>query len=177
MPDTIRTLAQLNQQFADNTQAIISPQDMRDLFVSLMVHGEIGSGAKAAITLGTGYQALDLTVAGTVGRGLTVDTANKRIADVPVDLKADVALEVLFRGANGVTYDFTVFRNPDATPVQVTRLDASARITAAADIRCVAVSAAIQLTAGDKLQAAVRANGASFELLRANLKVRRIGIE
>lgn len=177
MPDTIRTLSELNTQFADNTNAEISPQDIRDLMVSLMVHGEIGSGAKAAITLGTGFQAMDFTVAGTVSRGLTVDTTNKWIADIPVSLKADVQLEVLFKGANNTTFDFAVFKNPDSSPNQIARLDSSLRIFNSAMVGCVVVSAAIQLAAGDKLQAGVRANGASFELLRGALKVKRIGVE
>lgn len=177
MPDTIRTLAELNSQFADNTTASIAPQDIRDLMVSLMVHGEIGSGAKSAITLGTGFQPLDFTVAGTVGRGLTVDIDNKWIADVPVDLKAEVTLEVQFTGANNQTYDFAVFKNPDGTPEQVTRLDLSERIVSASQRGACNVSAAIQLAAGDKLQAGVRCNGQTFTLLRGLLRVRRIGVE
>lgn len=177
MPDTIRTLAELNQQFGDNTQGVISPQDLRDLMVSMMVYGEIGSGTKAAITLGTGFQALDFSVAGTVGRGLAVDTANKWISDVPVDMKAEVVLEVQFLGANGVNYDFAVFRNPDATPEQLGRLDITERIINAAQRGAVNVAASIQLNAGDKLQAGVRSNGASFTLLRGRLFVRRIGVE
>lgn len=177
MVDVIRTLDELNALFPDNVNGEIAPSSIRDLFQSLMVHAEIQSGAKASITLGNGYQPLDLNVAGSIGRGLTVDTTNKWIAGVPVQMKADVTLEVLFRGANGTTYEFTAFRNPDSFPVQITRLDCAARITAAADIRCLSVSAAIQLQQGDKIQAGVRANGAAFELLRANLKVRRLTIE
>lgn len=177
MPDTIRTLSELNTQFADNTQAEIAPQDIRDLMVSLMVYGEIGSGAKAAITLGTGYQALDFTLAGVVGRGLTIDTTNKWISAVPVDLKAKVRLEVSFQGANNTTFDFAVFRNPDGTPEQLLRVTDSDRIVSAQMMGGICVEAAIQLNAGDKLQAGVRANGASFTLLRGRLYVERIGVE
>lgn len=177
MADTIRSLAELNQQFADNTEGVIAPQDIRDLMVSLMVHGEIGSLVKSAITLGNGFQAMDFNQAGAVGRGLTIDMANKWIAGVPVDMKAEVTLEVLFTGANGVTYEFGVFRNPDGTPEQIARLDAAERIINAAQRGKVNVSAALQLNAGDKLQAGVRANGSSFTLLRGLLRVRRIGIE
>lgn len=178
MPDTIRTLAELNFLFRDTAEnEEISAQHIRDLMVSLMVHGEIGSGPKSAITLGTPFQALDLNVAGVIGRGLTIDETNKRIANVPVDMKADIALEVLFKGAANTTYEFSVFKNTHTTPVQIARMNADERIISAAQIGKISVSAAIQLAAGDTLQAGVRSAGASFELLRGNLKVRRIGVE
>ena len=177
MADTIRTLAELNTQFADNTSAAITPQDIRDLMVSMMVYGEIGSGAKAAITLGTGFQALDFTLAGTVGRGLTIDTTNKWISGVPVSMKAKVRLEVSFQGTNNTTFDFAVFRNPDGTPEQLLRVSDSDRIVSATMMGGVTIEAAIQLNAGDKLQAGVRANGASFTLLRGRLYVERIALE
>lgn len=177
MPDTIRTLAALNTQFADNTQGIIAPQDMRDLFVSMMVYGEIGSGAKSSITLGTGFQALDFTVAGSVGRGLTIDTTNKLISAVPVAMKAWITLEIAFRGTLNTTYDFAVIQNPSGIPVDIARLDISQRILNAAQIATFTVTAAIQLAANDSLQAQVRSNGAAFELLRGALRVQRIAIE
>lgn len=177
MPDTIRTLAQLNQMFAGTGDVPVSPQDIRDLFASLMVHGEIGSGAKSAITLATGYQPLDFTVAGNVSRGLTVDTANRWISGVPVNMKAEVTLEVLFQGATNTTFDFAVFRNPDTTPVQEQRVSGSIRIFNAAMIGSLCISAALDLNAGDKLQAAVRGGAVSFTLLRGALRVRRIAVE
>lgn len=176
MADTIRTLAALNALFADNTSGVISPQDIRDLVVSMLPHAEIGSGAKASITLGTGYQAMDFTVAGVSAYGLTVSTADKRIEAIPCDGKYRINLEVAFRGAQNQTYDFTVFRNPDGAPEQLTRLNIQARPTAAADIRSLVVSAYVSLSAGDKLQAAVRCNGQAFELLRGGMRVDRVGV-
>ena len=174
MPDTIKSLADLNAAFADNTNGVIAPQDIRDLMVSMMVHGEIGSGAKAAITLPLLYQQLDLTLAGLVGRGLTIDTANKRIADVPVAMKAWVDVEVAFNGANNTTFDFSVFRNG----VQEARLTDSVRIVSTAMIGRVNFGASIQLAAGDALDLRGKsAVAASFTLLRAALRVRRIGVE
>ena len=177
MPDTIRSLAELNQEFADNTSGVISPQDIRDLMVSMMVYGEIGSLSKAAVTLPTGFTPLDFNQAGAVGRGLTVDTVNKWIADVPVPMKAEITLEVSFQGSNNTTFDFAVFQNPDTTPVQIQRLTDSERIFSATMIGFCKIGASLQLNAGDKLQAGVRANGASFTLLRGRLFVRRIGVE
>lgn len=179
MPDTIRSLAELNTQFADNVDAAISPQDIRDLMVSLMVHGEIGSLTKGAVVLSTGFQPLDFNQAGAVGRGLTVDTANRWIADIPVDMKVEVTLEVSFQGSNNTTFEFAVFRNPNTSPEQIQRLSDSERIFSAAMIGTIKMSASLQLNAGDKLQAGVRpvVGTPSFTLLRGLLRVRRIGVE
>lgn len=177
MPDTIRTLAQLNTLFADLGPVPVNTQDIRDLIISSMVHGEIGSLAKAAIVLGTGFQALDFNQAGAVGRGLTIDEANKWIADIPVPMKAEVTLEVSFNGANNQTYDFSVFKDSGSGFAPIARLDDSERIINLSMIGGCRVSAAIQLAAGDKLQAGVRCNGQTFTLRRGLLRVRRIGVE
>lgn len=179
MADTIRSLAELNQLFANNTEGAITEQELRDLMVSLMVHGEIGSLAKSAITLSSGFQPLDFNAAGAVGRGLTIDTTNKWIADVPVDMKAEITLEVSFQGSNNNTFEFAVFRNPDTAPEQIQRLTDNERIFSAAMVGAVKISAALQLSAGDKLQAGVRpvSGTPSFTLLRGLLRVRRIGVE
>lgn len=174
MPDTIRSLSELNALFADNNSGTITPQDIRDLMVSQMVHGEIGSGSKAAITLPNTYQKLDLTVAGLVGRGLNIDTTNKQIDGIPVPMKAQVEVEVSFNGANNTTFDFAVFING----VLNARLTDSDRIVSTTMIGGVMFSAAIQLAADDVID--LRAKGsaaASFTLLRALLRVRRIGVE
>lgn len=177
MADTIRSLAELNAQFADNGLGAITPQDIRDLVVSQMVHGEIGSGAKANITLGVGYQPLDLTVAGVVGRGLTVDVANRWLADMPVDLKALVTCEVCFRGAAGNNYNFSVFRNPSTAPEQQGRLTRTLRVSAAGQIVTHSWSTSLQLLAGDTVQMGVQGDGLAFELLFGLLRVQRIGAE
>lgn len=176
MPDTIKTLAQLNLDAQDNASGGYSLQKLRDLMVSFLVHGEIGSLAKAAITLGTGYQALDFNASGAIERGVTVDTVNKWIV-VPVDGKYEVTLEVSFNGGNNTTYDFTVFKNPDTSPENVVRIEDSERLVNAAMIGGVKVSCSLTLVAGDKLQAGVRSNGSAFTLRRGLLRVRRIGIE
>ena len=173
MPDTIRTLSELSALFADNNSGTITPQDIRDLMVSQMVHGEIGSAAKAPIALISGANVLDFNVAGTVGRGLTADTVNKRLADVPVEMKAVIHAEVLFKGAQNQTYTFAVFVND----LQVTRLTRTARPTAAADIRQVAFSTSHQLSAGDFIDVRVSAGTNTFELLFGVLRVQRIGVE
>lgn len=179
MPDTIRSLAELDALFADNSVAAITPQDVRDLMVSQMVHGEIGSGAKASITLGTGYQPVVLDVPGAVGRGLTVDTANRRLADVPVPMKAMVYAEVYFRGQQNRDYTIAVWKNTHDLPnaQRVDRLTRPARILSAAQIGVVVMSTSMQLQAGDSLQLGVQSDGSTFELLFGVLRVQRIGVE
>lgn len=177
MADTIRSIQELNALLADNDNQGISPQDIRDMMVSMMVHGEIGSMAKPAITLGTGFQPLDLDGAGAIGRGLTIDTVNKWISGIPVDMKALINLEVMFKGSNGATYDFAVFLNPATNPVQIERLSCSQRILSTQHIATFSMSASLQLAAGDVIQAGVRGSGFSFELLRCGLRVQRIGVE
>jgi hypothetical protein len=171
--DTIRSLSELNALFADNGQGNITPQDIRDLMVSMMVHGEIGSGPKASITLVNGWNALDLDVAGAVGRGLTIDTTNKVISAVPVIMKAWIDCEVWFKGTNGQNYDFAVWRNPSGTPDRLTRLDRTVRVSSATGTFGHRWSTAQQLQVNDVLQLAVN----SFELLFGLLRVTRIGIE
>lgn len=178
MADTIRSIAELDTLLADNVDGGISPQDIRDMMVSQMVHAEIGSGAKADITLtGTNYRTLDLTVAGAVERGMNADPANKIIAGVPVRMKAIVHCEVCFRGAQNTAYEFSVFRNPLTTPVQQDRLTRTLRPTSAADIVAHSWSTSLQLEQGDALQFGVKGNNATFELLFAVLRVQRIGVE
>lgn len=176
MPDTIKSLAELNTAFADNTNAAIAPQDIRDLMVSLMVHGEIGSLAKSAITLGTGFQALDFNQSGAIERGITVDTVNKWLV-IPIAGKYEIVFEVSFNGANNVTYDFGVFKDSGSGFAAIARLDDSDRIVSAAMIGGCKVSCSMALAAGDKIQAGVRSNGATFTLRRGLLRVRRIGVE
>lgn len=143
----------------------------------MMVHGEIGSGPKALITLGTGWQVVDLTAAGAVGRGLVVDPTNKRLADVPVEMKAIVHCEIAFRGAANTNYEFSVWRNTHSTPVQETRLNRTLRSMSTSHIVTHSWSTSLQLEQGDSLQLGVRANGQPFELLFGVLRVQRIGVE
>lgn len=175
--DTIRSLAELADLIADNADAQISPQDIRDLMVSQMVHGEIGSGPKAAITLGQSWQALDLTVPGEVERGLVADTVNKIISGIPVVMKALVQCEVVFRGANNTNYDFAVWRNPLTTPSQELRLTRTLRPASATNIVAHSWATSLQLQQGDAFQLGVRSPGANFELLFAVLRIQRIGVE
>lgn len=175
MADTIRSLSELNTMLGDNLNGAITPQHIRDLMVSQMCYGEIGSGSKAGFNIGTGFQVVDCTVAGVVGRGLTADTTNKRISGTPVDMKAEVLVEVAFTGTNGRSYEFAVFRNGTE---QLTRITDSVAFLTGITAR-IAIGASIQLQANDFLDLRVRASAAAsnFTLARARLFVKRIGVE
>jgi hypothetical protein len=178
MADTIRSLAELNGLLADNISGAIGPQDLRDLMVSQMVHGEIGSSSKASILLGADWQALDFNVAGVFERGLNIDTVNKWIDQIPVDCKAVLTLEVFFKGDVGQDYDFTVFKDPAGTPSNIIRMQRTGhRILNAGQTVHASWSVGVQLNQNDILQPAVRSNGNNFELLFGLFRVQRIGVE
>lgn len=176
MPDTIRTLNDLNNNiFPDNTQGICSPQGIRDLVISGMVYGELGSGAKASINLSTTFQVLDFTLAGVVGRGLNIDIVNKRINGIPVVMKAHIDFELSFTGTVNTTYEASVFVNG----VQNARLVDTTRIVSAAQIGKFQFSASIQLAENDAIDARIRSLSGTpvFVMSRGLLRVRRIGVE
>lgn len=178
MPDVIRSIADLNALLADNGTGNLSAQDIRDLMVSMMVHGELGSGAKASKVLGTGYEALDFDVAGAISRGVTLDTVGGRISAIPVDMKVRMTLEVYFKGDAGENYDFTVFKDPDVAPAEITSMRRENNaIVSAAQTYHLSYSVSVQLSAGDELQPAVRSDSNNFELLFGLFRIERIGVE
>lgn len=176
MPDTIRSLSELNSLLADNGTQNIGAQDVRDLMVSQMVHAELGTLGQALETLGTGWQAVKLGTAGAFQRGATVDTVNFKITGIPVDLKAVLELEVVFQGIDGQDYEFTVWKNPDGTPEQQTRFN---RTLTGKGTQTVQHSwkAGIQLSQNDELQFAVRSNSNDFKLDFGRMAIQRIGVE
>ena len=175
--DTIRTLAELNALLADNVAADISPQDLRDLMISQMVHAEIGSGAKASGALSAGWNTLDLNVDGVAKRGADTDLANHRITSIPVEMKATLTYDVSFKGVAGQTYEFTVWTNSEPTPVQINRVDREERILNGTQVGKVFALATVQLSADDTLELAVKSATNDFELLFAVMRVQRIGVE
>lgn len=179
MADTIRSISELNTLLQDNVTGSLTEQDIRDLMVSMMVHGEIGSGAKAAITTTGAWQALDLDVAGVFERGLNIDIVNKWIDSVPVTMKAVLTMEVFFKGTVGQDYDFTVFSDPAGTPVNITRMQRTGFRVLNADQTIHATwSVGVQLSANDVLQPAVRSTASNdFEMLFGLFRIQRIGVE
>ena len=109
MPDTIRTIGELDSLLADNVTGDISAQDLRDVLVSMNVHTEIGRGPLST-SIGTAYVQVPMTAAGTFERGFLADVAGDQISQTPVALKAMVNVEVQITALqNGRTVDFAVF--------------------------------------------------------------------
>lgn len=176
MVDTIRSLSELNALLADNTQQNISPQDLRDLMISLMCHAEIGSTGQTQEVLGAGWTAIKLDQDGAFKRGFDTDLVNYKIISTPVNMKVIVSCEVVFRGTDATDFELTVWKNPSGTPVQLNRLN---RTIAGRGTQRVAISweTGVQLSQGDELQLAVRSNGSDWKLDFGRLAVRRIGVE
>jgi len=173
MADTIRTLDELNIILRDNGANELSAQDIRDLVVSMMVHGEIGAINNAEITLGASWQTVDLDTAGVIKRGVTLDVATHQIKEIAVDLKAQVAADVCFLGAAGQVYDFAVYKNGS------TQIGGSARTLHGAGATPVSYSWSVsaQLLQDETLELAVRSNGNVFTLKNGLLRIKRIGVE
>jgi len=81
MADTARTKAEILALMADNTVGAISPQDIRDMIVSMSAaNGRVSMGAPAATTIttpGTYYKAAGATVAGGDPDSFTESTSNR----------------------------------------------------------------------------------------------------
>lgn len=181
MPDTIRSISELNSMLADNSSGFITAQDIRDLMVSQMVHAEIGTLGQASKTLGNGWEVLDFDKKGAFERGIVANTGEKMLSGIPVDMKAIVSLEVYFKGESGQDYDFTVFKIPDGTgtPQNIARLERDDhRIVNAAQTYHLSYSVGVSFDQNDAIKAAVRStSGNNFELLGGILRFQRIGVE
>lgn len=171
MADTIRTIQELNQLLADNTTGDISAQDIRDILASMNVHAEIGLASWTS-TIGTTWTKVPLDTAGAFSRGFAVDTVNNQIDETPVQLKADIYIEVQpTEPPAGEDLDFAAFVN--GLQAATTRRGGFT----AAGLYSWAVG--VQLAQNDTVDLRVRGSTASqsVTLTRALLRAKRIGIE
>lgn len=107
MADTIRTLTALLNLLADNTTGDISPQDIRDMLVT--VHGVYGGIYVAdGATPQTGIDTTPTKITGwtnnTASAGTTPDQANNQIA-VGTDGVYLIWASVGFSGSNNTTFE------------------------------------------------------------------------
>lgn len=181
MVDTVRTKSELNGMFADGATGV-NTQDLRDLMTSLAVYGGLGSLAKTQITLGTGYEPVDLDGAEVSVRNVTVDTVGKTLQlpslQSPANLEVLVHCEILFKGAVNQDYNFAVFRTPDGGgPSEVTRLTRTFRVLNANQTVAHSWNTTINASGLDSFQLGVRSNGNVFTLLAGVLRVQRMMFE
>ncbi len=170
MPDTIRTLGELNALLTDNITGNISAQDLRDVLVSMNVHAEIGRGLLST-TIDTSFVKVPMTIVGAFERGFVADVATDAITATPVNLKALVAVEVQITALQaGRTVDFSVFIS-GVEEVRATRTFDT--------IGHYSWSLGVQLAQNDTidLRAIASAASTSINIDMALLRAQRIGIE
>lgn len=82
MAETQRSLADLLALLADNTSQDISPQDLRDMLISIMgVYGELWTaGRSTGTTIGTSFIKLDNWENNGAAKKVTVDSANNKMS-------------------------------------------------------------------------------------------------
>lgn len=125
MVDTIRTRAQVLALLADNVTGDISPQDVRDMLVSLFgVYGSIYvKDAVAGQVPGvTPVKLLAFTTNG-LSNGLTPDHTNDRLTVPDAQSAGDyiVFFQCAFSGTNNATFQFEFYLNQVATGFKASR--------------------------------------------------------
>jgi len=177
MADTIRDLTALLALLADNTSGDISPQDMRDVLVSLHgVYGEIyvADGSTAQSSLGTTPTKMTGFAANGESSGTTPDHTNDQIT-VGTAGKYLVDFDVSFSGTGGATMKFHLRVNDgeQAKAALVRKLGVGG------DVGNAGFACIMSLSANDVLTVYVETDNAggtdSITPEDAHLRVRRIG--
>ncbi len=158
MADTQRTVAQLQTLLPNNITGAISPQDLRDLLVSLQNdHGEISVTSAAETTIDT----VDVWVESSGTWELTAAISNRFSMPVNARLRYDGAetrlmhiacsISVISAG-NGKIYEFAIGLGGTPNIPSITRR----KIAAGADVGATAVHAFIAMAPGEYLSLMVR---------------------
>lgn len=179
MPDTIRTLAELNGIFADNDTGDASTQDIRDLLQSMLVHAVIGTINNATpITVTTTPQAVEMANE-LHARHLTVDLGNNRIT-TPAELTSaryDLGWELNVQGQPGGdgVYIAAIFNG--ASKIQATERKFS--IVNGEWKQIYFRIPGVSIAGGDNLSLGIERETGSGDILieNAQLSVQRLGIE
>lgn len=116
MADTIRTLAALKALLPDNTTGLISPQDLRDMLVSLVPgHGSIYISTPAATTIaqaGTFVKAAGITTAVHLDATFDMPASNRLRYVGAIPVHATVSATISFTsGGNNQDLAFQVHKN------------------------------------------------------------------
>ncbi len=170
MPDTIRTIGELNALLSDNVSGDISAQDLRDVLVSMNVHTEIGRGSLST-SLGMAYVKVPMTIVGAFERGFVADVASDAITATPVNMKALVSVEVQIDDIQvNRNATFSVFINGAEETRSTRSFNAAGHYS---------WGLGVQLAQNDTIDLRAHANGAStsIDIDMALLRAQRIGIE
>lgn len=153
MADTVRTLAALKTLLADNTTGLISPQDLRDLLVSLIPgHGSIYISAPAATTIaqaGTFVKAAGTTTAAHLDTAFDMPADNRLRYVGATAVHATVSVTLSFTCAgNNQDLAFQIHKNGDP----VTGSHISVKIGTGTDERSTALHVDADLAQNDYLE-------------------------
>lgn len=172
MADTKRTLPELQALLADNTAGDISPQDLRDMLVSIMgVYGSIVITAGVTgqtIASGVAEQMTEWTTDG-ISSGCTPAFASDQIT---IDNSGDyeIGFQCGFQGITNCTFEFTLYKNG------VTAAVGTQRKTSNADVGSCSFVCQITLAATDVLSIWVEGDqNGTFIVAESQLAVKRIG--
>lgn len=182
MTDTIRTLAELNDLFKDNSTEDVSTQDQRDMFQSMLVNGAIGVlNNVVPVTIGTGFTALTILNAQLHARHIAPNLVTSTLT-VPAELttaKYTLAIELNIQAQGAPHADdftFALFRLP------TTKIASTERTLTVADSGFSQLSCTIPgqtIPGGEEIQLAAKAADGPSDLLIVNgsISVLRLGIE
>lgn len=170
---TIRTKAELDALFADNTSGNISPQDLRDFLDTTMGgYGSIscheGSTAQV-LAAGVAEQLTEFTANG-ISNGTTPDYTGN---DITIDYTGiyDIQFNVSFEGISTAVQDFLLYVD-GAHPALAPH---SKRKTANNDVGFCAFTGQLSLTAGEVLSIWIDSDtSGSIVLVESHFLVRRI---
>lgn len=172
MVDTVRTKAALQTLLADNTTGDISPQDLRDMLVSIMgVYGgiHIEGGVTGQAVVAATPELLTEWLANGVADGVTPDfTADNITIDNNGVYQIEFAISL--EGIAGAVFEFHLRKNgvDTAHGCQIK--------TANNDTRSTVFSNQLALVATDVLTIWVESDiGGTFTVNHGDLNVRRIG--
>lgn len=180
MADTIRTISTLLTSLFQDGQAAgaITPQDMRDLIVSLSgINGGMrvvnNSGGTAQV-IGTSYSKVNQWTE-KLETNVTVDIAtNERIT---IDYAGTylICLGLSFSGTGSTEFEIEVQDNGGGTLLG--GLEINRKLGSAGDVGSASVQDVVTLSASDYLELYVKADGASkdFLIFNGTLMVTRIG--
>lgn len=168
MVDTIRSDAELDTLLRDNSVGEISPQDIRDLWLSLRAGGSAGYLQNTTPQLlGPGVNVLDLPNAGQL-QGFTFDAGNDSLV-AGVDGVFEVQIILSLSGDIG-EFEFAVLQND--SPVQATRMKASVD-HAGQFVNVVSVPWRVNVTAGDTFKLGALGDGLNVTPYGGGLQIGR----
>ena len=181
MPDTIRTLGELNALFDDAT--IPTNQDIRDAFLSMLVHGVIGIIDNAVVqSVDTSYAGNEIVFPTELhARGVVANTVAGTLT-TPAELttaKYDIGWELNVQGQgnpNQGAFTVAVFKNG------ATKLNALERTFQIAGTEWEHVYCrvpGVTLAGGDTIQLAIISESGTKDVLIVNgqLSCQRLGLE